>query len=78
MRDLKEFLNKRSDEAQVNEARELQYTVAFIDVKDKDGLPISVTMLVPAKYASKFDVFLEKEEGNIFIHAENNTGSVSY
>ena len=60
----------------VNEAREVEYRVAFLDFLDEEGLPMTVKILVPRENARKFDDFLEKEEGNIFMHAEG--GSIEY
>lgn len=63
----------------VNEARQINYRVALIDVLDEDGedgLPISVDILVDKEYQKQFEKWLEKEEGNIFSHAEG--GRVEY
>ena len=60
----------------INEAREVEYRVAFISFEDEEGLPPTVTILVPREHARAFDDFLEKEQDNIFSHAEGN--SVEY
>lgn len=60
----------------INEAREVEYRVAFIGFEDEEGLPPTVTILVPREHARAFDDFLEKEQDNIFSHAEGN--SVEY
>ena len=60
----------------VNEASEVKYRVAFLDFLDEEGLPPTVTILVPREYTRKFDKFLEDQEGNTFMHAEG--GSVEY
>lgn len=58
----------------INEAREIMYNVAFLlpDVDEMD-LP-SFTVMVPAKYARKFEKFLKNEEGNTIFHAEDADG----
>lgn len=58
------------EEAIVNEASQVQFRVAFNDFKDADGLPVSVSILVDREDAEDFKKFLEKEEGNLFAHAE--------
>ena len=60
----------------VNEARQIDYRVALMDVQDEEGLPISVDILVDKEYQKQFEKWLENEEGNIFSHAEG--GRVEY
>lgn len=60
----------------VNEARQINYRVALIDVHDEEGLPISVDIMVDKEYQKQFENWLENEEGNIFSHAEG--GRVEY
>lgn len=69
MKTLQESIN-------INEAREIEYRVAFLGFHDGDGLPATVKIFVPREMAREFDNFLEKEEGNIFQHAEG--GSIEY
>ena len=69
MKTLQESIN-------INEAREVEYRVAFIGFEDEEGLPPTVKILVPREHARAFDDFLEKEQDNIFSHAEGN--SVEY
>ena len=69
MKTLQESIN-------INEAREIEYRVTFLGFDDEDGLPPTVTILVPREHARAFDDFLEKEQDNIFGHAEG--GSVEY
>lgn len=69
MKSLQETMN-------INEAREIEYRVSFLNFKDSDGLPATVKILVPREMARDFDNFLENEEGNIFQHAEGS--SVEY
>ena len=65
------------DSININEAREIEYRVTFIGFNDdEDGLPTTVKILVPREHARAFDNFLEKEQDNIFGHAEGN--SVEY
>lgn len=58
------------EEAIVNEASQVQFRVAFNDFKDQEDLPIGVTILVDRENAEEFKKFLEKEEGNMFAHAD--------
>lgn len=58
------------EEAIVNEASQVQFRVAFNDFKDAEDLPIGVTILVDREDAEDFKKFLEKEEGNLFAHAD--------
>ena len=60
----------------VNEARQINYRVALMDVQDEEGLPISVDIMVDKEYQKQFENWLENEEGNIFSHAEG--GRVEY
>ena len=60
----------------VNEARQINYRVALIDVQDEDGLPIGVDIMVDKEHQKQFEQWLENEEGNIFSHAEG--GRVEY
>ena len=54
----------------VNEARQIDYRVALMDVQDEEGLPISVDILVDKEYQKQFEKWLEDEQDNIFSHAE--------
>ena len=67
---------KTLQESMINEAREIEYRVTFLGFEDEDGLPTTVKILVPREHARAFDDFLEKEQDNIFAHAEGN--SVEY
>ena len=67
---------KTLQESMINEAREIEYRVTFLGFEDEDGLPTTVKILVPREHARSFDDFLEKEQDNIFGHAEG--GSVEY
>jgi hypothetical protein len=60
----------------VNEARQIDYRVALMDVQDEEGLPISVDILVDKEYQKQFEKWLEDEQDNIFSHAEG--GRVEY
>ena len=59
----------------VNEAREVAFRVAFNDAKDKEGLPISATILVDRNNKNEFRTFLSKEIHNIFSAAEDENGN---
>ena len=60
----------------INEARQIQYSAALIDVLDRDDLPVSVTILVDKENQREFEKWMENEEGNIFSHA--NGGNIEY
>lgn len=60
----------------INEAREVEYRVAVLDVKDHDGLPCTITMKVPADCAKGFEKWLEDNQDDLFAHAEG--GNVEY
>lgn len=72
MKNLKEAMN----EALVNEARQVEYRVSIIGCNDRENLPISVTILVDKDDQKWFESYLEKEEGNLFLHAEG--GNIEY
>lgn len=59
----------------INEAREVAFRVAFNDAKDKEGLPISATILVDRTNKNEFRTFLSKEIHNIFSAAEDENGN---
>jgi hypothetical protein len=60
----------------INEARQIDYSVAFIGTQDAEGIPYTVRILVDKEYQRDFEKFLEDEQDNIFIHAEG--GDVEY
>lgn len=60
----------------ITEAREVEYSVCFVDGPTDDGLPITVKILVPQKYVRSFENFLDNEQDNIFMHAGG--GSIEY
>ena len=72
MKDIKEFMNESS----INESREIDYRVLMVDVKDEEGLPITITLSVDAKYQKRFEDWLNDSEGNLFMHADG--GNVEY
>ena len=59
----------------VNEARELEYRVSLSNFKDKDGMPITITCLIPAQYRKEFETYLEDELDNSVFHAEDRYGN---
>jgi len=63
------YLKDAICEAQLNEAREYTYRVALDAIKDKDGLPITITIAVDGKFHSRFEEWLESQLGNEFSHA---------
>lgn len=65
MKNLKEAMN----EALVNEARQIEYRVAFIGCMDREYIPISVSILVEREDQKWFELFLQEEQDNIFMHA---------
>lgn len=60
----------------LNEARQEEYRVSFLGCKDEEGLPIVVSIMVDKEYVKIFEKYLEKEQDNIFMHADG--GSVEY
>ena len=72
MKNLKETMN----EALVNEARQIEYRVAFIGCEDHEGTPISVSILVDKEDQKWFESFLQEEQDNIFSHAGG--GNIEY
>ena len=49
-----------------------EFTVALNDFVDAQGMPISVTISVDAKYAPAFEQFAEEQEGDMFAHFEGD------
>lgn len=60
----------------LNEAKQEEYRVSFLDVADSDGIPMTVTILVDKQYSKMFEKFLKDQQDNIFSHAEG--GNVEY
>lgn len=60
----------------LNEAKQEEYRVSFLGCKDDEGLPIIVSILVDKEDVKTFEKYLEKEQDNIFMHADG--GSVEY
>lgn len=60
----------------INEAREVEYRVSVLDVKDRDGIPCTITMRVPVDCARNFEKWLEDNQDDLFAHAEG--GNVEY
>lgn len=73
---LKNYLVESLGKSNVNEARQIDYSVAFIGTQDTDGIPYPVTIYVDKEYQKDFEKFLESEEGYIFEHADG--GNVEY
>ena len=68
--------NMRNLNDVIKEAAQTQYRVAFLDAKDKEDIPFTVTILVDKENVDAFEKFLEKEQDNIFYAAEG--GNVCY
>lgn len=60
----------------INEASGISYRVSLADVLDKKGLPMDVTITIERSQQTYFEEWLEKQEGNLFLHAEG--GAVEY
>lgn len=72
MKNLQQYMSEKT----INEARQIEYRVALVDVFDEDDLPVNVGILVDKENQKEFEKWLEKEQDNIFIHAEG--GKVEY
>ena len=72
---LKSYLTESLGKS-INEARQIDYSVAFIGTQDEDGIPYPVMIYVDKEYQKDFEKFLEFEEGHIFEHAGG--GNVEY
>lgn len=55
----------------INEGRNLIVHVAFNDLVDDEGLPISCEISLDSKYAKQMSEFGKKEEANIFAHFDD-------
>lgn len=67
MKALREFLS----EQMVTEAREVRYQVELSNAKDKEGLPISATIIIDKEDQAEFEEYMEKEGvGDAFSHCE--------
>ena len=60
----------------VNESREIEYHVAFLDTKDSDGIPFTVRIYVEPRNKENFENWLENERDNSIVHASG--GSIEY
>lgn len=58
------------------EGAQQQYRVAFLDAKDSEGTPITVTVLVDKADVKEFEKFLLDKQDDIFYAAEG--GNVCY
>jgi len=67
MKNLKEIFNESAQE---------KYRVAFLDVKDDEGVPVTVTIFVDKQNVKAFEKFLVDEQDNLFYAAEG--GNVCY
>lgn len=60
----------------ITEARQIEYRVSLNDCKDREGMPINVSILVDKDDQKWFESWLEDEQDNIFGHAEG--GNIEY
>lgn len=60
----------------ITEARQVEYRVSINECRDREGLPISVAILVDKDDQKWFESWLEEEQDNLFGHAEG--GNVEY
>lgn len=60
----------------LNESKEITYRVCLIGVIDKEDLPINVSITIDSENQKEFEEYLEKEQDNLFIHAEG--GNIEY
>ena len=58
----------------INEAREVEFRVAFNGAIDKEGIPFTVSILVPNEYKDIFADYLEDEIYNTVAHADDWRG----
>ena len=67
---------KNITERFVNESRDIEYHVSFLDTKDSDGTPFTVRILVDKRNQLEFENWLENERDNSIINAKG--GSIEY
>ena len=67
---------KNITERFVNESRDIEYHVSFIDTKDSDGTPFTVRILVDKRNQLEFENWLENERDNSIAHASG--GAIEY
>ena len=56
----------------ITESKTTEFSVAFNDFVDDNGMPIACKVLVDSKYADKFEKFGADQEGEIFARFEGN------
>lgn len=57
-------------ESITNEARNDEFRVAFIGCTDEEGMPVTLTVLVPREYKKAFRDYLNSEIDNTIFHAD--------
>ena len=67
---------KNINEYLISEAAQVSYRVSLLDVKDKEELPVTVTILVDKENVKEFEKYLKDGQDNLFYHAEG--GNVEY
>ena len=55
----------------INESTNKIIHIAFNNLVDDEGLPISCELSIDSKYANQISEFGKKEEGNIFAHFDD-------
>lgn len=60
----------------VNEGRQIEYTVCIADVLDSEDIPVTVSILVDKAYQKSFEKWLDKQDGNEFLHVSG--GNIEY
>ena len=59
---------KNLKESLIKEAKQIEYSASLINTEDKEGLPISVSILVDKEHQKNFEAWAEELEGVIFSH----------
>ena len=67
---------KNITERFVNESRDIEYHVSFLDIKDSDGTPFTVRIIVDKRNQLEFENWLENERYNSIAHAFG--GAIEY
>ena len=67
---------KNITERFVNESRDIEYHVSFLDTKNSDGTPFTVRILVDKRNQLESENWLEKEQDNSIAHASG--GAIEY
>lgn len=60
----------------INEAKQTEYKVCFVDCVNEDNLPVNISVFVDNDDVEAFEKYLNDEQDNIFAHAVG--GNVEY